>query len=165
MQSILDILGTVGFNWHVALANFFNFLIILFLLQKFFFGKIGKVIDTRKEIIEKGLNQARDSEILLAQAEETKSEIIKNARKEETSILNNAHSKGAELAASLVASAESDINAKHQALKKEEEHLAEKVENAFRKKAPSLVASMYAKTLQKEMTEDENNALIARMQV
>jgi hypothetical protein len=30
-------------------------------------------------------------------------------------------------------------------------------------KAPELVAKLYAKTLVKEMTEGENNALIARM--
>lgn len=69
MTEILNILGTVGFNWHVALANFFNFLIILFLLQKFFFGKIRSTIQKRANIIEEGLNNAEDAAMFLRDAE------------------------------------------------------------------------------------------------
>ena len=82
MDKILSILGSVGFNWHVALANFINFLIILFILNKFFFGKLGKTISDRKAIIEKGLSDATDAAKALASAEEKKKELIHEAKKE-----------------------------------------------------------------------------------
>ena len=163
MQEILNILGSVGFNWHVAVANFFNFLIILFLLNKFFFKKIGKTISDRHAVIEHGLNQARDAEKALAHAEDEKGVIISAARKERDTIVANAEVLAKELAISVAKDAQDEIDARLLKLKEEESSVKESVEKAFREKAPSLVAQLYAKTLMKEMTEGDNNALIARM--
>lgn len=163
MNEILNILGSVGFNWHVALANFVNFLIILFLLNKFFFGKIGRTLNERKSTIEHGLNQAREAEMKLASAEEEKSSIIKSAHKEKDAIVANAESLARDTVASIEKEAQITIDARMEKISKQEATLKETVEKAFGEKAPALVAALYAKTLSKELTEEDNNALIARM--
>lgn len=163
MNEILNILGSVGFNWHVALANFVNFLIILFLLNKFFFGKIGKTLDERKSAIEHGLNQAREAEIKLTHAEDEKHTIIKSAHKEKDAIIARAESDGKNVVSTLEANAQKEITNRLEKLSTQEASLKETVEKAFGQKAPALVAALYAKTLSKEMTQEENNALIARM--
>jgi F-type H+-transporting ATPase subunit b len=163
MSEILTILGSVGFNWHVALANFFNFLIILFLLNKFFFRKIGATLKTRQDVIKRGLDQAHNAEKILANAEEEKVGIVKAAYKERDSLV----AKGQALADDIVArkqeEADEKIHARLIKLAEEEASISETVEQAFRKKAPNLVAALYAKTLMTEMSEADNNALIARM--
>lgn len=163
MQEILNILGSVGFNWHVALANFVNFLIILFLLNKFFFGKIGKTLSERERIIEHGLTQAREAEIKLTHAEEEKGVIIKAAHKEKDVILANAESLAREVAATIEQEAQASITSRMEKLEQEEKALSATVEKAFTEKAPHLVAALYAKTLAKELTKEENDALIARI--
>ena len=163
MSEILNILGSVGFNWHVALANFVNFLIILFLLNKFFFKKIGKILDERHNVIEHGLNQAREAELKLASAEEEKHTIIKSAHKEKETIVAHAESLARDLALSIENDAQEGISARLEKLKQEEAVLATTVEKAFAERAPRLVTSLYTKTLMKELTAEENNALIARM--
>ena len=163
MNEILNILGSVGFNWHVALANFVNFLIILFLLNKFFFGKIGKTLNERQGIIEHGLNQAREAEIKLAHAEEEKGSILKSAHKEKDTIITNAEALAREMAATIEQEAQAEINTRIEKLKQEEAALKSTVEKSFGEKAPALVAALYAKTLAKEMTQADNDALIARM--
>ena len=163
MQQILTILGSVGFNWHVALANFVNFLIILFLLNRFFFKKIGKTIDTRHKIIEEGLNQARSAEKALATAEEEKNIIIKSAHKQYDVIVANGEALARDLAASIKLAAEESIDARNRKLDEEEKNLEAKTLKAFNEKAPELVAKLFAKTLMNEMTDKENNELIARM--
>ncbi len=163
MSEILNILGTVGFNWHVALANFFNFLIILFLLQKFFFGKIRSVVQKRAEIIEKGLNDAENAAKFLQDATKEKDTIVHAAKKEAVTIVEAAHTEGEKSALRIQAIAEEEIAARKAALTEEEENVAEKVEKEFMKKAPLLVASLYAKTLGKSATEEQNNAFIAQM--
>jgi F-type H+-transporting ATPase subunit b len=165
MQEILNILGSVGFNWHVALANFFNFLIILFLLNKFFFKKIGATIDTRHSIIERGLNQARDAEKALSSAAEEKNEILKAARKERDGIVANGEALARDLALKIEHEAQASIDARTAKLAQQEAKLAEDVEKAFALKAPHLVAKLYAKTLMQELTEEDNNKLIASMKV
>jgi F-type H+-transporting ATPase subunit b len=163
MNEILNILGSVGFNWHVALANFFNFLIILFLLNKFFFKKIGKTIDTRHQIIERGLNQARDAERALANAEEEKNTIIKNAHKEHESIVLKGEKTAQEILIRMEAAAQTEIDARLEKLSQEEKAIESSVTKAFAEKAPYLVAKLYAKTLMKELTKEDNDALIASM--
>lgn len=163
MQEILNILSSVGFNWHVALANFVNFLIILFLLNKFFFGKIGKNIRERHEAIEHGLNQARDAEIKLGQAEDEKNSIIRSAHKEKEAIIISATSAAHDLAQKIEHDAQSEIAKRIVKLQEEESLLTSKIEKEFALRAPFLVSALYAKTLKKELTAEENNALIAKM--
>lgn len=163
MDQILNILGSVGFNWHVALANFINFLIILFILNKFLFGKLGKVISNRQEVIERGLSQASDAEKALASAEVKKEEIIHAAKKEGHVIVSEAQTQAEALAATIKANAEEEISARAQALAEKEAALKEKVEKEVAEAAPALVAKLYAETLRKNLSEKDNNELIASM--
>jgi len=163
MSEILNILGSVGFNWHVALANFVNFLIILFLLNIFFFKKLGKTITTRHELIERGLNQARDAEHALLRAEEEKASILKNANKERHDLLLDGEKKAQEIVSSLTSQAEEAIAEKMLSLKEKEEALSLSVEKAFKEKAPLLIASLYKESLMRNMTKEENDALVASM--
>lgn len=163
MTQILDILGSVGFNWHVALANFINFLIILFILNKFFFRKLGKTISDRQEVIKQGLSQASDAEKALLHAEEEKKKIIHSAKKEGHAILEEAKVQAEELAASIKESAEAELSQKFEALADKEAHVRATVEKEFTDQAPLLVAKLYAQTLKKNLSEKDNNELVASM--
>ena len=165
MSSILDILSSVGFNWHVALANFLNFLIILFLLNIFFFRKIGATINERHTIIEKGISQAKEGEKILVSAEQEKSNIIMAARKERDVIVAQGEALARDLALTIKREAQASIDTRMEKLDAQEKDLAHSVEKEFTLKAPQLVAALYAKTLLTEMTEESNNALITRMSV
>lgn len=164
MDKILDILGSVGFNWHVALANFINFLIILFILNKFFFRSLGKTLDDRKKVIERGLADAADAQRALAKADEEKKEIIHAAKKESHAIIAEAQTQGEKLAESLKSQAEEEIASKMASLSEKESALRAKVEKEFVEAAPALVAKLYAQSLRKNLTEKENNELIAGLQ-
>ena len=65
MESLLEILGKIGFDWQVALANTVNFLIIFFLLKKFIFPSISKHITERQKKISEGLEKAKEAEARL----------------------------------------------------------------------------------------------------
>lgn len=162
MQQILEILSSVGFNWHVALANFVNFLIILFLLNKFFFSKLGKVIDERHEVIERGLSQASDAEKKLAQAHDEGKAVVAQAKKDGHALVVAAEEQAKSLASEIEDKAQKEADARLQALTKKEAALAVSVEREFREKAPHIVAELYKKTIEENLTEDDNNARISR---
>lgn len=163
MNEILNILASVGFNWHVALANFVNFLIILFLLNVFFFKKIGGAIDKRQALIERGLTQAKEAETLLSTAEEKEREMIHEAKAKRDALILEAKAKGEAVAQSITDEADAEIRRRKDLLSQEESTVLARTEAEFAKKAPALMASLYAKTLLREMNAEENNALIARM--
>ncbi len=165
MSEILNILGSVGFNWHVALANFFNFLIILFLLNVFFFKKIGATISTRQGIIERGLTQARDAEKALAEAGDEKKEILKDARKERDVIVRDGEALARDLSLKIEQEAEKSAAARTKKLDEQEANLLADVEKSFAEKAPSIIAKLYAATLMKELTPEDNDKIIASLRV
>lgn len=163
MEQILNILGSVGFNWHVALANFINFLIILFVLNKFFFGKLGRTISERQNVISKGIAQASEAEKALANAEEKKREIIHSAKKESHAIISEAEIQAKELAVTIKNNAEKEAELRMASISKMEEDLSSKVEKDFSEKAPYIVAKLYAKSLRANLSDKDNNELIASM--
>ena len=162
MQQILTILGSVGFNWHVALANFVNFLIILFLLNKYFFGKIGRVIEEREAKIKEGVSKGEMADALLLSAEAKKEEIIKHGALESERIIKDAIREADSAVKRRKEEGELELAKKFDDLRAKEQSLQHDVEKSFAQKAPALIAKLYAVTLAKEMTEEENNALIER---
>jgi len=90
MENLLGILGKVGFDWQVALANLFNFLIIFLLLKKFAFGPIGKLIKERQDKINEGISNAEISTKLLANTRKDYETILLDARIKANEIIQDA---------------------------------------------------------------------------
>lgn len=84
-----EILGKIGFDWHVALANLVNFLIILFLLKKFAWEPIGKMIRERKKTIETGLLDAKQNAEFVKKSKLEYEETLSKARIEANKIFQD----------------------------------------------------------------------------
>lgn len=90
---MLETLGKIGFDWPVAVANLINFIIIFFVLKKFAFKPIQKVVNERQEKIEKGIKDAEKAEASLSAAEKTKEKKIEEARMRANQIIATAQKK------------------------------------------------------------------------
>ncbi len=80
MEGLLTILGKIGFDWQVALANLFNFLIIFFVLKRFAFKPIGKIIKERQDRINEGLMNAESNEKILLNTKKEYEAVLLEAR-------------------------------------------------------------------------------------
>lgn len=89
----MEILGKVGFDWQVALANLVNFFIVFFLIKKFLFKPIKKTIKERQDVIDKGIEDAKRAESALVSANTQKDDILKDAHKESKKITEDADQK------------------------------------------------------------------------
>lgn len=162
-MQILEILGKIGFDWKLALANLINIGIIFLVLYKFAFTPIKQKISERESVIKKGLSQARDAEISLQDAEAEREEIIKQAKRdamlilEETdrqkkNILKEAEMKAIKEKEILLAKAEMQIMQE----KKE-------MEQALTDKSADLIAEGLRKILADEMTESLNEKIVKKV--
>ncbi|MBI3282906.1 F0F1 ATP synthase subunit B [Candidatus Curtissbacteria bacterium] len=86
----MEILTRFGIQPTLLLAQIVNFLVILFLLRKFFFGPIVKVLDDRKKRIEESLKNADLIEEKLAKAEQNSQKILEEARTNAANIATDA---------------------------------------------------------------------------
>ena len=162
MNQIIEMLGNLGFNWHLALANFVNFLIILFILNLFVFKKIGQTIDAREKVIKQGLDDAEKARTALIEVDEEKKKIISHAEKEGHEIVSKAHTQAELLAVTIREQAEDEAHKILEEANSKKQLAKSEAEKEFAMIAPKLVADLTAKALRESMTAGSNDNLIAR---
>lgn len=98
-MDIGQILGNLGFDWRVALANLVNFLVIIWILRKFAFKPLQEAVKNREEKIKQGVEDAvrastelqmakQESSRAITEAKNNANEIIATAQKESDKILS-----------------------------------------------------------------------------
>ena len=86
----MELLSKLGINWKLLLAQIVNFLILLFILHRFAYKPVLKMLNDRSSKIEKGLRDAEDSQKKLQEIAQKESEIMRNAREEAQIIIMKA---------------------------------------------------------------------------
>ncbi len=160
MDFVLSVLGSIGFNWHVALANFINFLIILFILNKFVFKKVLKTVDERKSLISKGLDDARIAEKKLFAATTESEEIISASKSEGENIIKSSIDKAEVSAREIAQKAQHEADALTTNLKEKIENVNSSLLSDFKKSSPELFVKMFKKLVSENMTPEQHNAFV-----
>ncbi len=91
-----ELLQNLGIDWKILIAQTINFVLILWLLNRFVFKKIVKHLDERKNKIEQGLVLTEKAKREIEQISEARQREIKKAREEAEKILNDARSSSVE---------------------------------------------------------------------
>lgn len=162
---MLEILGKIGFDWQVALANLVNFIIIFFLLSKFAFKPIQKVINERQKKIDEGLENAKRAETELFQAEALRKKKLEEAKREANQIIGDSQIKAEDIVAksksdgeaekaSIISSGEKQIEQKREMLKKDLE-----------KETAELIVFGVEKVLRESFSEEDQKKYIKKVLV
>lgn len=85
-----DLLGSLGIQWRLFVAQLVNFGIVLFVLWKWVFTPAMTALENRTKTIEKGLKDAEASSHALSSATEEKESTVLAARKEASALLESA---------------------------------------------------------------------------
>ena len=86
----MEILNQFGINPILLLAQVVNFLILLFILKRFLYKPILRVLEERKRKIEESLKNSEEIEKRLNEITEKEAEVILRAGKEGQKILQDA---------------------------------------------------------------------------
>jgi F-type H+-transporting ATPase subunit b len=159
---MLEILGKIGFDWQVALANLINFLLVFWLLKRFAFGPIKKIIAERKEKVNQGLEDARRAATDRQMAEQLREQTVMDAKKEANTIVAEANDKGKGLVEEAKTEAEEEragILAKAEA---DAENLHAKMEEEFSGEAVGIILAATEKLLKSSVDAKANEELIKK---
>jgi F-type H+-transporting ATPase subunit b len=151
----MEVLSNIGFDWQVALANFINFLIIFYILKKFVFGPIGKVIQKRNSIIQEGVSKAQQSETELLVAQQKASEEIKAAKSQANQIIADAKETGDKSIAYAQGKAEEEASLILDNARKQISKEKIQMEKEVFEKTAGLVVLGIEKILGEDMTTDQ----------
>lgn len=158
----MEILGTLGLEGKVFLAQLINFLIVAFILKKILYKPMQKMLNERKNKIEKGLNDAEDARIAL-----------ENAGEERKKILASAKNDADVLTASTKASLEETKNKLTQDAKNRSEQIIEdakqkaamefeKMNSQIGKMSVDISGKVIASVFSNLFTEDEKDKVLTR---
>ncbi len=90
-QGIVD---TLGLKTDVFIAQLVNFLIILFVLWRWAYKPLLKVIEDREIRIKKSLDDAESVAVRLAEIQKEHAEMLRKAREEASNVIREAHGAG-----------------------------------------------------------------------
>ncbi|MBN1779089.1 MAG: F0F1 ATP synthase subunit B [Candidatus Buchananbacteria bacterium] len=82
-----QIISTFHIDWHLMLAQLFNFVLVALVLWFFVFKPLNKIMAERGQKIEKSLQEAEEISAKLKSTEQQNAEIIANGHKEAQRII------------------------------------------------------------------------------
>lgn len=86
----MELFSKLGIDWRMFVAQLVNFGILLFILQRFVYKPLLGMLEKREQMVAKSVEDARAIEERLKQAESSYAEMINNARKEASQIMQAA---------------------------------------------------------------------------
>ena len=156
----MDFLKDFGVEQILLLAQMVNFAILLFILKRFLYKPILKVLEERKNKIETSMKQSEQIQNKFEEMGVKQQEILDNARKESGQIIDGAKSEAKTLASQI------QIEASNQAqlsLKRAQETLAlekQKMVSEAKKEIVSVVTAATQRVISKVMTKKDKDTLV-----
>ncbi len=86
----MEIIKNFGLDPKLFAAQIINFLVVLYLLRRFLYKPLLDLLETRRNAIAKGVEQAEEARILLEKAEEREKQLLKKAQEEAKRLLTEA---------------------------------------------------------------------------
>ncbi len=85
-----ELIKTFHIDWMLIIAQLVNFAIVLFVLKRYAYGPVLKMMTERSEKIEKGVKDAEHAHKKLAEIAEKEKEVLVEAKKQATAIIAQA---------------------------------------------------------------------------
>ncbi len=110
-------IDALGINWKIFLAQLFNFGLVLFVLRRWAYKPLVKILNTRAKKIEKSLEEAKQIESQLKKTKEEHEAIISKARNESLEILDKTRREAEASKAQILQEAKASVDQQMKAAK------------------------------------------------
>ncbi len=155
-----ELVKTFYIDWKLLLAQLVNFFIVLGVLWKFALKPLRQTMDKRSAEIAKSLDQAKEIEQKLSEADKTKVETILQAKKESQTIIEQAQKDADVLRAKkmteLKVEMEKIVVQTKASLTSEKEQMLRDIKS----EVADLVIAASSKILEKNITGEDNKKII-----
>lgn len=160
MQTTSLVLGAAGFNGGDILFQLAMFLILMALLKKYAWGPLMGIMKERENHIASEINAAEQSRTEANKSLEEQRQLLKEARLESQTMIENSKKHGEEERAQIIMSARAEADRMKETAKKEIEIEKEKAVAALREQVSSLSVLIAAKVIEKELSAEDQQKLI-----
>ncbi len=156
----MDALGKLGINPLLLIAQIVNFLILLWLLNRFLYKPILKLFKDRSSKIEDGIKTAENLKKQAAEAEERHKQYLDEARKEAHRIIEQATKLGDEEKKKIIEMANEEarkiVDKTMQEINAEKQNIMSEI----KKEVGEMVVALSSSMIKKKLDETSQRALI-----
>lgn len=85
-----DLLQALGIQWSALIAQAVNFAILLFVLSRFVYKPVLKIIDERRRVVEESIEKAKEIDRHKEELDKQRTDILRKADEEAGSMLGQA---------------------------------------------------------------------------
>jgi F-type H+-transporting ATPase subunit b len=149
-----------GIQWPLLVASIVNFLILLYLLKRFLYKPILKVLDERKETIEKSLEYAKLIEEEKKATEEKMKASLRLANEQSIKTLEQANRAAEKIKMEIVGEAEKRAKQLIERAKAEIKQDQEEAAKSVRKEAAGLIAESLKQILNQASLKDLDDKMV-----
>ncbi len=157
---MISIMEKLGIELPLLITQIINFLIVLFVLNKFLYKPILKVLLERKKKIAEGLAWAQKAEAEEEKLTQRKQEIVKEAREEARVILENAKKGGQKLKEEFLLEGKKELAQLKAKLQGDADGKVEDLSRELTTSTIDIAAAMVKQILPKIMTREDQHKLI-----
>ncbi|MBL4644392.1 MAG: F0F1 ATP synthase subunit B [Candidatus Pacebacteria bacterium] len=100
-----EIASVFGLNWKLLLIQAVNFGVLLLVLRYFLYTPVLKMLDERREKVEKGVKDAEAAGVRIQEIEDERDGVLKEASNEASNILSNSKERSVEQASQITTDA------------------------------------------------------------
>lgn len=153
---------SLGINLTSLIAQLVNFGIVLFLLWKFAYGPITKMLDERQQKVEQGLKDAEKAAKDRGEAEKESETILEKAYKDANEIIKNAKAAATSEGTIIIKKSSEQADRIMKSAKEEAISTKEKVMNEAKKEISDVVVIALDKIVGNELTAEQKNKLTSK---
>ena len=157
-----ELISTFHIDIKLIIAQLVNFAIVLFVLKRYAYGPMMKLMNERSEKIEKGIADAEESQKRLAEITQKEKEVLVEARKTAQEIVAKAEAVAAankeEIVVEAKAQAEKILADSAKKIELEKNQMMQEVKGQI----AELVVAATGKLIDEKMTSDKDADLIAK---
>ncbi len=158
----MELIEKLGIDWRLLIAQIINFLILIFVLHRFAYKPILRMMKKRTETIEKSLSDAKKIEENLIDSEKKHSEIINQARREARDLLGETSQRADSLRQERIKEANQEVEKMIEAAKLEITQSKEKMMQDVKAEVAGLVIETAEKVIESKMDKKNHNGLIEK---
>lgn len=158
----MDILKEFGIDPILLAAQVVNFLVLLFILKRFLYGPILKVLETRKKRIEESLKNAQEIEQKLAETEKAVEVMLSKVTDESQKIIDESKQVASQIIEESKKTAAEVVSRSYEDAKRVALFEKAKLEDEVKGNLSEIVVLALEKVLGKSATKSSNKEAIEK---
>lgn len=156
----MELIKNLGINVPLLIAQIVNFFLLLFILQKFVYKPVLKLLDDRKQTVKKSMDDAKKIDEQVKEIAKMRVEKLHSTEKECGVILEKAKEEAEKTKQELLAYANMEVE---KLITRGKEKLKEekvKIVEELKQQMAEIVVAASAKVLERHVTKDDEGKLL-----